>query len=142
MSDSDKHPRVGVGVLVMRNGQLLLGERIGSHGSDTWCPPGGHLEFGETPAECAARELLEETGLHAQDIHAGPWTNDLFEVEGKHYLTVFMMVSRFTGEPTVMEPDKCARWRWFDFNALPEPLFPSVRHLLEFRSLEQLAACP
>ena len=37
-----------------------------------WLPPGGHVELNETPAECAKREVLEETGLHIaliQDEH-------------------------------------------------------------------------
>ena len=28
-----------------------------------WCVPGGGLELGETVAECAAREVFEETGV-------------------------------------------------------------------------------
>ena len=55
--------RVGVGVIIVRDGNVLLGERAGSHGAGTWALPGGHLEFGETVADCARREVLEETGF-------------------------------------------------------------------------------
>jgi len=36
----------------------------------TWETPGGHIEPGETPAEAAARELFEETGIVPKDLTA------------------------------------------------------------------------
>ena len=131
-------PRVGVGVLVFDDDRLLLGKRVGSHGDMTWCPPGGHLEFGETPKECALRELAEETGLIASHAAKGPWSNDIFEKEGKHYITIFMFVTEFTGTPKVMEPEKCLSWRWFPVDQLPEPLFLSLSNLIQKGPLRSL----
>ena len=77
----ERYPRVGVGVLVVRDGHLLLGQRRGSHGAGTWALPGGHLERGEDAVACGRRELLEETGLTADTMVPGPYTTDLFELE-------------------------------------------------------------
>lgn len=121
---SPSHPRVGVGVIVIRHGLILLGLRQGSHGSGTWALPGGHLEFGETVEECAMREVREETGLEIHDLSAGPYANDLFE--GKHYVTLFVVAHSPDGEPRLMEPEKCSQWQWFHWSDLPQPLFPPV----------------
>ena len=134
-------PKVGVGVLVIQEGKVLLGERINAHGSGTWCPPGGHLEFGETPAQCAKRELEEETGLIARDVEVGPWSNDIFREEGKHYISLIMLVRDFEGTPHVTEPHKCRRWEWFDLDDLPEPLFLTLINLQSrgfFKSIESV----
>jgi hypothetical protein len=66
---------------VLRDGLVLLGRRIGSHGAGSWALPGGHLEFGETVEQCAAREVLEETGLDIQVVARGPYTNNMFPEE-------------------------------------------------------------
>ena len=122
-------PIIGVGVIVMRDGLVLLGERIGSHGSGTWALPGGHLEFGESIERCARREVLEETGLELGRISLGPYTSDVFHTEGKHYVTLFVVAHGATGEPQLLEPAKCARWGWFRWSALPEPLFLPLQSL-------------
>ena len=124
-------PRIGVAVIIERHGQVLLGlRRSTSHGDGCWQFPGGHLEDGESVEECAAREALEETGLVITNPVLGPWTNDRFEAEGKHYVTLYVTAEAADGEPEVLEPTKCAEWRWFDWRALPEPLFLPIRNLL------------
>ena len=124
--------RVGVGVFVLQSGQesrtnprFLMGRRIGSVGAGTWALPGGHLEFGETPEECAAREVLEETGLHisVNSLRFLTATNSIMEEEGKHYVTLFMVGVRDghmveEEEPRVMEKDKCEGWEWVSWEEM------------------------
>ncbi|MFO8050061.1 MAG: NUDIX hydrolase [Desulfosudaceae bacterium] len=126
-----KIPRVGVGVIILRQGLVLLGKRLGSHGAGTWALPGGHLEFGETVARCAAREVREETGLAIQSITPGPYTSDVFPDEGKHYVTLFVVARAATGEPRILEPDRCAAWQWCSWSQPPRPLFPPLASLLQ-----------
>ena len=67
MEDSSlKVPKVGVGVLVVRDDQVLLCKRCGRHMNGLYAAPGGHLEYGESFVECASREVKEETGYDVQ----------------------------------------------------------------------------
>ena len=128
-SDADRRTRVGVGVLVVRQGRVLLGQRLGSHGAGSWAPPGGHLEFGESAERCAQRELLEETGLTPGALHPAPYTVDAFPESGRHYVTLFVVATDCVGEPERREPSRCAGWAWFDWDALPAPLFAPLASL-------------
>lgn len=126
----DKRPKVGVGVIVKKNGKVLLGKRKNAHGEGSWCFPGGHLEFNETFEDCAKRETKEETGITITDIMFGTATNDIFTDENKHYVTVFMVANHESGEASVKEQEKCERWGWFTWDNLPEPLFIPIQNLL------------
>jgi 8-oxo-dGTP diphosphatase len=122
-------PQVGVGVIVVRDGKILLGLRRGSHGAGTWALPGGHLEWGETVESCARREVKEETGLYLGVVSQGPYTNDVMAAEGKHYVTCFVEAAALAGEAQVLEPTKCERWTWFAWSAMPEKLFQPLMTL-------------
>lgn len=113
--------RVGVAVVVIRDGLVLLGRRMGSLGAGTWALPGGHLELGEEVEACAMREVREESGLEITALSRGPYSNDRFE--GKHYLTLYVVGHARDGEPRILEPTRCAEWRWFRWRELPTPLF-------------------
>lgn len=111
---------LGVGVVIERSGLYLLGLRRGALGFDTWGFPGGHLEPGEDPLACAAREVMEETGLHLHNARAAGWSA---HVEGSRRLLTLYVVGDAEGEARVTEPLKCAGWRWFRRNQCPGPLF-------------------
>lgn len=133
--------RVGVSAIILRDGHLLLGERIGSHGAHTWATPGGHLEFGESIEECAKRETLEETGLVIDTFKKLTYTNDIFVKENKHYVTLYVVASCPVGDPKVIEPAKCIQWRWFKMDELPSPLFLPLSNLFnELNNLKLISA--
>lgn len=126
-------PRVGVGVIVERNSRVLLIERRGPHGGGTWSTPGGHLDHGETPEQCAMREVREETGVVIADVHFRGITNDIFPDSGKHYITIWMQGTFVTGEPALTSPREARAVGWFAWDALPQPLFLPLAHLVAGR---------
>jgi 8-oxo-dGTP diphosphatase len=124
-------PLIGVAVIVIKNGKILLGKRKNSHGDGTWAFPGGHLEFSESIKDCARREIFEETGIQIKNLRYGPYTNDIFEKEGKHYVTLVVLADYASGAPTVKEPDKCEEWQWHDWPPEIEPYFLPIKNLLK-----------
>lgn len=122
--------RLGVGVLIVRDGRVLLGERLGSHGARTWAAPGGHPDPGETPEACARRETAEETGLVIGALERAPWTVDDFPETGRRYVTLFVVAHDAVGEPVPREPAACAGWSWHRWAALPRPLFAPLASLV------------
>ena len=124
--------RVGVAVIIEQEGKVLLCLRKGNHAEGTWGFPGGHLELGETPEDCARREAMEEAGLTLENVRRYAFTNDFFEESGKHYITIFMKAEMEKGQtPEVKEPHKCERWAWFPANDLPAPLMLPIVNLLK-----------
>lgn len=125
---------LGVGVLIMKDGRILLGKRdnnadkAGSlmNGQGTWTMPGGKLEFGESFEDGAIRETLEETGIRIKELEVLCVNNDISDKA--HFITIGLIAKEYEGEPKVMEPDKITEWNWFSFDTLPENLyFPSSK---------------
>ena len=128
MGERPERPSVGLGVIIQRGERILLGQRKGWQ-EGFYSIPGGLLETGETFEEGAIREVKEETGLELIQPRVIAVTNNLetFARTGKHHISVILYTNQFRGEPTVMEPDKCAGWSWYDPRQLPEPHFEASR---------------
>jgi 8-oxo-dGTP diphosphatase len=124
-------PKVGVGVLVERDGKLLLNRRKGEHGAGTWSPAGGHLEYGETPEACAIREVWEEVGLTVSEVAFMGITNDIFAETQRHYVTIWMHATVTEGEAYIHAEAEVEEIGWFAWDALPTRLFLPLQHLLD-----------
>ena len=129
----DQKPQVGTATIITRGDKVLLMKRKGPHGKGTWSTPGGHLDFGETLEGCAAREVKEEVGLDVFDVRFRCVTNDVFEKEGKHYITVWMD-AKSTGEPYLAAEEEADEIGWYAWDALPQPLFLPLENLVNENS--------
>jgi 8-oxo-dGTP diphosphatase len=119
----------GVGVLVVRDGKVLMGRRTSPHGRGTWSPPGGKAEPGETAEETARRELDEETGLVGAVPKVVAETVDTFS-GGDTWRTSWVLMEWVSGEPQVLEPDEVDSWGWYSWDRLPAPLFLPMASLV------------
>lgn len=122
--------KVGLGVMVIKDGRVLLGKRKGSHGEGEYAWPGGHLEYMESIVEAAKREVREETGMEIKNVRFLRLLN-LKEYAPKHYVDIGMIAEWKSGEPKVLEPDRIESWAWYDMDKLPQPLFFTTPSYLE-----------
>ncbi len=119
-------PTIGVGVLVWREKQLLLGKRLADNQDICWQFPGGHLENNESVIDCAVREVREETGLKVKSLRHLGFTNNTFVMGQRQYITLLVSCDYKSGVAQRLEPDKCEQWQWFDYQKLPATLFKPI----------------
>ncbi len=126
-------PRIGVGVVIINNdGYVLVGRRKGSF-AQKYSIPGGSIDKGETFETTAIREIKEETNLDILNPKVIAVTNNLetYKEEGKHYISIVLLVKEYSGQLKNKEPEKCENWEWVDPNNLPLPHFDASRLAIE-----------
>jgi len=123
-------PLVGVSVLIRQGARILLEKRSKVPMEGAWKAPGGHMEFGEIPEHAALREVHEELGIEIDNLKFRTVTNDVFEADKKHYVTIWMEANYVSGEPTVKAPYEETEIGWFTWDSLPQPLYLPLQHLL------------
>ncbi|MDD5043272.1 MAG: NUDIX domain-containing protein [Patescibacteria group bacterium] len=128
--ENDK-PKVGVGVMIFKDGKILLHKRKGSHGEGEYSFPGGHLEYMESFKDCAKRETREESGIEIKNIKFQYLAN-VKKYAPKHYVHIGVIADWENGEPKVMEPEKSiGEWDWYEIDNSPEPLFEMCKLAVE-----------
>lgn len=134
-----KIARLGVGVMIIKDNQVLLGRRHDDRdkadseleGQGTWTMPGGKVDFGNTLIEEAYREVLEETGIEIDKnkLKLISITDDI--IETAHFVTIGFLCQDFESEPKAMEPDEITEWQWFGLDQLPERIFPPSEKIIK-----------
>lgn len=123
-------PKVGVGVMVFKDGKVLLGKRKGSHGEGEYSFPGGHFEYMESFEGCAKRETAEEAGMEIENVRF-QFLSNLKQYQPRHYVHIGLLADWKSGEPQLKEVDKCEGWDWYDLNNLPSPVFEPVQTAID-----------
>lgn len=103
-TDTKRHTAA---VLIVRDGRFLVGDRSDGKGL---CGPGGHAQWGETPAEAARREAKEEFGITPKNLR--PLNSGKFGVN-----TAYFWTDEFSGEPKT-DNEEMFRPRWLSAGEL------------------------
>jgi 8-oxo-dGTP diphosphatase len=128
--NKELRPKVGIGVMIIKNGKVLMGKRKNAHGDGEYAWPGGHMEYMESFEECAKRETLEETGIEIGNVRLLRLMN-LKAYPPKHYVDIALVADWKSGEPKICEPEKIEGWDWYDLNNLPQPVFYTIPSYIE-----------
>ncbi len=114
--------KVGVGVMIFKDGKVLMTKRKSLHGQGEYSFPGGHIEYMESFEDAVHREVMEEAGIKIKNLKFLHVANVLF-YKPKHYINTCFTADWESGVPQIMESEKSEDWNWYDLNDLPSPIF-------------------
>lgn len=114
---------------VIDGGRVLLVRRANPPDAGLWGFPGGKVEPGETILQAAARELLEETGIHAKPCRVFSAV-DAFDHDDsgrlrQHFVLIAVLCEWVSGE--AIAGDDALEARWFRLEDLENGTLPLSR---------------
>lgn len=120
-------PKVASAVFIEDGSRVLLVRRTNEPFRGMWTLPAGFVNGGEDPAEAAARECLEETGLNVRITRVHDVISGREHERGADFVIVYC-ADIIGGE---MSPaDDADAVEWFERNALPPLAFKATQKVL------------
>ncbi|GIW70021.1 MAG: hypothetical protein KatS3mg101_0768 [Patescibacteria group bacterium] len=126
--------KVAVLAYFEKDGRILLQKRKNSGWRDGWYGlVAGHVENDEPYKSALRREVKEEVGVDVreEDLEFAHLLLLPAKLSDCQRLYVYFRVTKWEGEPSNAEPERCDDVRWFDKSSLPENLIPVVKFGME-----------
>lgn len=118
----------------LRDDQVLLMKRNKEPNLGQWVAPGGKIERDEAPYECAVRELKEETGLRAREIHLRGIVSLVMPELTEPCMQFLYLVTDLSGE--LVADEREGRLAWWPTDALKRLPMPQANRLFLPRVLD------
>lgn len=128
--DKEKRPKACVGVMIFKDGKVLLGKRRGRHGDGEYSFPGGSLEYMQSFSVCLKEEVSEEAGIEIENIKFLSVANIANHYNRQDILLSFCADWK-SGEPRDLSEERIGEWQWYGLDKLPEPLFYPTEILID-----------
>src|SRR5512143_4060845 len=122
-------PRVGVGVMSVRDGHVLMAKRARGRWAGWYGWIGGKLEPGESLQACARREAREEAGVEITNLRLLCLSSIV--MDGQHWVDVEFLADIASGDPHTTVPDEIGGWAWYPIDQLPAPIFEPAQKALD-----------
>ena len=135
--------RSAVHMIICKENKILVQKRKGSKlWPGYYALPAGHIDENENQYDALVREAQEELGIiiNPEKIINSyvVLRRNFFEIDGKQlepYIDYYYDIVEFSGEPKIMEENKCDELIWVDINNLPEPFVNYQGEFLDDRTI-------
>jgi 8-oxo-dGTP diphosphatase len=120
-------PKVAVAVIIRKEDQVLLVQRMYDPQKGHWTLPSGFIDAGEDPREAARRECLEETGLTIRDIKL---VDVMHSQEHPRGASILIIYRAEVDSGQLVAGDDASQVAYFSIHDLPDLAFLSTRHII------------
>ncbi len=122
MSDLSKDIQVCVGVMIFKEGKVLLGKRNGKHAPGEYSFPGGRVDYMESFEDAVKRETEEESGVKIKNIKFQCLAN-IDRYSYRHDVLTGLVAEWDEGIERTDPNERIGDWSWYDLEELPQPIF-------------------